>query len=664
MQPLQQFAEQRRDGHLKLLSTRKEFYATTSHHNDDDGSSASNIGHPWSQQRQQLMSSTSVSSLAQSIQSTIDDVLTAAFSSKCDRLVRIDQCRAKLVVQVVLSVSGGCDSVALLHACMEWWNNNSNNHHQQQESSDGVDVEFRNIHIVHFHHRQREDAEADGDCQLVQDIASSYNIPCHVEDWKNIQSSNDLETQTFSQDIARKWRRSKLVEYTHQQLMTSLNNADDDSDVDSDNKENKTLYIGLILTAHHVEDSQESTILKLLRGVHLLNLSGMEQTTCMSSGSNSEIILVRPLMQHTKRDLVQYLLDRRLEWREDSSNSSDKYLRNRVRNQLIPLLQDMTDGAFLSKRLPSMVRQSNLMAADLQPRVDAYLQQHLRQQGTSKTSSCFSLLDDDDEKRKTCDPSYSSLVFSQSLFQWISSEIMDKQGDDIPHVLGYEALERIIQQIELYPDRRQWTLDLGNKWTLTRDGSILRINHPKTSRFLNETDEREIFDTFSHWKWTTLPQESDLDENSDRSFDRTEGMENETTVVYVAADVVSSDLDFVSTTLGNAKDMVVGSPSNDCEEHKSSMWFTPSWRNSPIKLRQFLRAQGVPLHLRDEVPILIMKSGGDKTGTIVAVKPNEKWLVQKEFCYFPSTNQSSEGRTPTVKTALGVWASPENNTIE
>jgi tRNA(Ile)-lysidine synthase len=56
-------------------------------------------------------------------------------------------------------------------------------------------------------------------------------------------------------------------------------------------------------------------------------------------------IVARPLLDTPKKDIIDFLTSLNLEWREDKSNASDKYLRNRVRNELIPLLSDIMGGA-------------------------------------------------------------------------------------------------------------------------------------------------------------------------------------------------------------------------------------------------------------------------------------------------------------------------------
>lgn len=121
---------------------------------------------------------------------------------------------------------------------------------------------------------------------------------------------------------------------------------------------------GFIATAHHMDDQVETVLQKLLRGVHISQLSMMrshiaddkntaytdrslDTPTAASSSSSSDcsIAFVKPMLALRKRDLVQYLERRGLTWREDVSNAQSIYDRNRVRLQLVPVLEDVCGGA-------------------------------------------------------------------------------------------------------------------------------------------------------------------------------------------------------------------------------------------------------------------------------------------------------------------------------
>ena len=212
---------------------------------------------------------------------------------------------------LLVGVSGGCDSTGLLHALVRILISVGDGKFQL---ANNTNITFQ-LHVVHFNHKQRGDA-SDGDALFVQQRCEEMNVPCHVYEW------NASDT-TFSQDKARQWRRSTMYS-----LLQSLTDGE----------------CGVILTAHHRDDSEESMLLKLLRGVHLTNLGGIDPVV-VDSLDMPNAIIVRPMLKVRKENIVDFLTLHQLTWREDESNESSKYLRNRVRNELIPLLSDMMGGA-------------------------------------------------------------------------------------------------------------------------------------------------------------------------------------------------------------------------------------------------------------------------------------------------------------------------------
>ena len=225
------------------------------------------------------------------------------------------------VVVLLLAVSGGCDSIGLFHSIRTIVNHTKNDQHNNNiHSSDPTKNHKFEIHVAHFDHHQRG-IESDKDRMFVHDLCHQANIPFHCFHWENKN-----EEYHFSQERARIWRRNKL-----EQLLESLTNNEE---------ETTTRKKGIILTAHHKDDSDETVLLKLLRGVHITNLHGIDP---VSYGERNQIF-GRPMLTLYKEEVEHFLTSQGLEWREDLSNKSDKYLRNRVRNELIPLMADMVGG--------------------------------------------------------------------------------------------------------------------------------------------------------------------------------------------------------------------------------------------------------------------------------------------------------------------------------
>ena len=86
-----------------------------------------------------------------------------------------------------------------------------------------------------------------------------------------------------------------------------------------------------ILTAHHVNDSLETYLINTTRGTGLNGLTGIPEV-------NGKI--VRPLLSFSRDQIQQYAQEHEIEWREDSSNASDKYFRNKIRHHIIPQLTE------------------------------------------------------------------------------------------------------------------------------------------------------------------------------------------------------------------------------------------------------------------------------------------------------------------------------------
>ena len=111
-----------------------------------------------------------------------------------------------------------------------------------------------------------------------------------------------------------------------------------------------------ILTAHHADDNLETFIINLIRGTGLEGLTGIP-------AQNGNII--RPLLTFSRQEIEHYAKEINMQWREDSSNTSDKYLRNKIRHNVVPVLKELNPD-FLSSFLKtqSYLHESKAMAED------------------------------------------------------------------------------------------------------------------------------------------------------------------------------------------------------------------------------------------------------------------------------------------------------------
>jgi len=95
-----------------------------------------------------------------------------------------------------------------------------------------------------------------------------------------------------------------------------------------------------LILAHNRDDQAETFLMRLMRG------AGMEGLGCMSARDERDgILILRPMLKMSREEIREALREDGFPWREDSTNESGDYLRNRVRKALIPLMEDMTEGA-------------------------------------------------------------------------------------------------------------------------------------------------------------------------------------------------------------------------------------------------------------------------------------------------------------------------------
>ncbi|MDO8526081.1 MAG: tRNA lysidine(34) synthetase TilS [Deltaproteobacteria bacterium] len=96
-----------------------------------------------------------------------------------------------------------------------------------------------------------------------------------------------------------------------------------------------------VMVAHHLEDQVETILAQLLRGSSLKGLSGMK-----AMRSLAKVPLIRPLLSFSKKDLIAYAQENKVSFIEDSSNASDTYWRNRLRHELLPVIENLRPKAF------------------------------------------------------------------------------------------------------------------------------------------------------------------------------------------------------------------------------------------------------------------------------------------------------------------------------
>jgi len=178
-----------------------------------------------------------------------------------------------------VAVSGGADSTALL---------------------DILQRLGYSLHILHVNHQLRG-AESDGDEQFVRELGRQRGIPVEV-----LRAAPPTAGENLEQALRR-------IRY------------------DFFDQARRALRLDRVATGHTLSDQAETVLLRLARGAGGQGLCGIHPVTRQG--------VIRPLLEVSRNEIRAYLAERGLPWREDSSNANLQLDRNRVRSQILPLLQ-------------------------------------------------------------------------------------------------------------------------------------------------------------------------------------------------------------------------------------------------------------------------------------------------------------------------------------
>jgi tRNA(Ile)-lysidine synthase len=194
---------------------------------------------------------------------------------------------------VLVAVSGGLDSMALLHALHS------------------LKKKWRwKITVAHFNHQLRGRA-SDADEKLVRKTAAAMKLP-FVAGRANVKEFA-LKSKLSIEMAARKLRHEFFTRAAHERKIRA------------------------VALAHHADDQVELFFLRVMRGAGGEGLAGMKWNA--PSPADKKITLVRPLLDSGKEELRQFVRERIIVFRDDATNLSSDFLRNRIRNELLPLLR-------------------------------------------------------------------------------------------------------------------------------------------------------------------------------------------------------------------------------------------------------------------------------------------------------------------------------------
>ena len=186
--------------------------------------------------------------------------------------------------RLLLAISGGLDSVVLAHLCQK------------------LDLK---VSFAHCNFNLRG-AESDADEKFVLELSEDLELEIFIKSFETevYAKQEGISIQMAARELRYDWF-SELAEQLH---------------------------FDYILTAHHADDNLETFLINLTRGTGLEGLMGIPEVSDK---------IVRPLLPFSRETMEIYAIAEQIKWQEDSTNASTKYLRNKLRHDIIPILKQM-----------------------------------------------------------------------------------------------------------------------------------------------------------------------------------------------------------------------------------------------------------------------------------------------------------------------------------
>lgn len=210
--------------------------------------------------------------------------------------------------KLLIAISGGVDSVVLTHLC--------------KESGLKISLAHCNFHL--------RGEESDGDELFVQEFADALDLEVFTEHFDTEAYAEESKTsvQMAARDLRYQWFRELQ----------------------------RDLKFDYLLTAHHSNDDLETFMINFTRGTGLDGLTGIPE---INEG------ILRPLLAFSRNEIEDYAHKNHLKWREDSSNASTKYLRNKIRHEIIPGLEELNPQLLQNfKKTQQHLKESALLVED------------------------------------------------------------------------------------------------------------------------------------------------------------------------------------------------------------------------------------------------------------------------------------------------------------
>ena len=168
--------------------------------------------------------------------------------------------------------------------------------------------------VAHCNFRLRG-ADSDADEALVREWAAGHGVTCHVKafDTEAVAAAEGISIEMAARRLRYRWFGELCREYGYE----------------------------AVLTAHHAGDNAETFFLNLLRGSGVKGLCGMQEEGFLPDPDYADIPLRRPLLRTTRAEIEAFAAEWDLSWREDRTNAENTVKRNKLRNQVFPILREV-----------------------------------------------------------------------------------------------------------------------------------------------------------------------------------------------------------------------------------------------------------------------------------------------------------------------------------
>lgn len=210
----------------------------------------------------------------------------------------------------LLGLSGGRDSVALLHVLLE--------------------AGARNIVCCHLNHQLRGLFSND-DAAFVRELAEEHEIPFEIA---RVNVKRLAEERRLSIEAAARAARHEFFAACAARYKCNR-----------------------VLLAHHADDDAETILFNLLRGS--AGLQGMQYESTVQVG-RKKLMMVRPLLSHRREEIDEFLSSRQISYRDDASNAEPFAVRNRIRHELLPLMEQIMNRDVV----PALMRAADISHDD------------------------------------------------------------------------------------------------------------------------------------------------------------------------------------------------------------------------------------------------------------------------------------------------------------